>query len=101
MIVDLTGGQTVVRDADDLKRLHVLATAALDVDLALRESGLGSQESGGRVLLDIARLRAAALGNASDPDWPASWDAMVAYAASKGWLADDGAALVAHVERTG
>ena len=101
MIVDLTSGQPVLRDPDDLERLHVLATAAVDVGRVLRDSGLGSQESEGRVLLDIARLRAAALAQASDPSWPAGWDAMVAYAASKGWLADDGAALVAHVERTG
>ena len=53
------------------------------------------------MLLDVAALRAAAQALVSEPSWPAGWDAMVAYAATKGWLAGDGAALVAHVERAG
>lgn len=101
MLVDVTSEPAEVREVDDLKRLHVLAPEGLDVDRALRASGLGSQDPDGRVLLDIRALRAAALALASGPRWPEGWDAMVAYAASKGWLADDGSALVAHVERTG
>jgi hypothetical protein len=101
MMVDLTHSPAEVREPDDLKRLHVLAPAGLDVDGALRASGLGSQGLDGRVLLDVAALRGAAEALAADPGWAAGWDAMVAYAGSKGWLAADGAALVAHVERTG
>lgn len=101
MMVDLTSSPGRVREPDDLKRLHVLAPAALDVDRALRASGLGSQDTGGRVLLDVAALRAAAQALASAPDWAEGWDAMVAYAGTKGWLSADGAALFAHVERTG
>ena len=101
MIVDLSGARTEVREPADLTRLHVLAAEGLDVDGALRASGLGSLDSDGRVLLDVAALRAAAQALVSEPSWPAGWDAMVAYAATKGWLAADGAALVAHVERAG
>ena len=101
MIVDLTGAGPVVRDPDDLKRLHVLAPAGLDVDQSLRASDLGSQDPDGRVLLDVAALRAAAQPLSGDSSWPTGWEAMVAYAAGRGWLAADGAALVAHVERTG
>jgi hypothetical protein len=100
MMIDLTSGPAEVREVDDLTRLHVLAPTGLDVDRALRASGLGSQDPDGRVLLDVTALRGAAVALASDPAWPSGWDAMVAYAVSKDWLADDGAALVAHVERT-
>jgi hypothetical protein len=100
MLVDLTNEPPELREVDDLKRLHVLAPTGLDVDRALRTSGLGSQELDGRVLLGIAALRAAGSTLATGPGWADDWDAMVAYAGSKGWVADDGSALVAHVERT-
>jgi hypothetical protein len=100
VLVDLTSGAAEVREVDDLRRLHVLGPASLDVDRALRAAGLGSQDPDGRVLLDVAALRDAAESLTSDPAWPQGWEAMVAFARSKGWVASGGSALVAHVERT-
>lgn len=100
MIVDLSAVPATVREAGDLKGLHVVAPKALDVDRALRAAGLGSGGSDDRVLLGVEALRSAAEAVGARPGWAAEWDAMVAYAATKGWVTEDGSSLVAHVERT-
>ena len=64
---------------------------------ALARDGLGRVQ-GDHALLDPAALRRLASG-AVEADWPERFDGMVAYAAGKGWVADDGS-LQAHVELT-
>jgi len=46
----------------------------------------------------VAALRAAAEPQATAADWAERFDAMVIFAARKGWAADDGAGLQVHVE---
>jgi hypothetical protein len=104
VIVEVIGGtdempEVRVADVDDLKRLH-LAVGALtdeDVDSALREAGLGRLVDGENGVLDVDALRAAAQPQATSPTWAEDFDGMVAYAAEKGWTADDGG-LKVHVE---
>lgn len=48
--------------------------------------------------LDVAALREAARSQSTAPGWATDWDATVAAAGGKGWLADDGASLRVHVE---
>lgn len=100
MIVEVLGPDDVrVVDVDDLQRLH-LALGAVEngeADAALRAAGLGRLE-GEQGFLDVAALRAAAQPQATAPGWAADWDAMLAYAGSKGWVVEDGASLQVHVE---
>ena len=100
MIVEVLGPDDVrVVDVDDLRRLH-LALGVVEVDeadAALRAAGLGRLD-GETGHLDVAALRAAAQGQATVADWAAGWDAMLAYARSKGWSSEDGASLQVHVE---
>jgi hypothetical protein len=58
----------------------------------------GSATSDGHVWVDIEYLRREC--NGSDPAWATKFKAMLAYASSKGWMSDDGAAVRAHVERS-
>ena len=105
MIVEVVGGagsapEVRVSEVDDLKRLHLAVGALTDeeVDSALRGAGLGRLIDGDAGVVDIAALRAAAEPGATVPDWAAKFDAMLAYATTKGWTADDGAGLQVHVE---
>jgi hypothetical protein len=64
------------------------------------EAGLGRIDPDGtHVLVDPQGLRTLA-GAAVTPQWEASLEGMCAYAASKGWIADDGA-IQAHIEWRG
>jgi hypothetical protein len=65
---------------------------------ALTVAGLGHLADDGReawiAIEGVKRLAAGRVG----PTWVADFDAMVAYAASKGWLSSTGDELQAHVE---
>ena len=56
-------------------------------------------DDGAHAWLSIAGLRDLAGPLAADDEWMTSFDGMVGYAASKGWLSPDGSAIRAHVER--
>ena len=100
MIVNVSEDSLVVLEPDNCHQLHVVAPMGVDVDRALQSSGMGSESPTGGVVLNVAQLRAAARAAATHPEWDAHWDAMVAYAETKGWVAPDGQCLIAHVERT-
>lgn len=58
---------------------------------------IGRLEGDDHVFVDQALLVRLAGSLADDPDWRQSFDGMIAYASSHGWVADDGAVRV-HVE---
>lgn len=98
MIVELTATTAVVTEADDCARLHVsTALAHAEIDQALRTAGLGYLD-GSAARLDLGVLRARAREAATTGDWDSRWQAMVDYASGKGWLADDGSTVEAHIE---
>lgn len=105
VIVEVVGGagsapEVRIADVDDLGRLH-LAVGALtteEADEALRSAGLGRLSDDDTAELDTAALRAAAQSQATAEDWAQRWDGMVEHARGKGWVAEDGTTLRAHVE---
>jgi hypothetical protein len=89
---------TSVEEADDLGRLHV----ATDLDptsagAALREAGLGEVGEDGAARLDVTALHDRARAVATRDDWDEGWQAMIGYAASKGWASSDGSTVQAHL----
>jgi hypothetical protein len=105
VIVEVVGGadehpEARVVDVDNLTALHLALGQVTDDEAAeaLARAGLGRMQNAETAHLDVAALRAAAEPRASAPDWVRKWDAMIAYARSKGWLSDDGARLQVHVE---
>ncbi|GAA4523233.1 hypothetical protein [Amycolatopsis samaneae] len=98
MFVHVSGDGARVAEGDDCTRLHV--ASELDpaaTGAALREAGLGELADGrDDARLSVEALRAAASRDPVGEDWPGRWDAMLAYAARKGWL--DGEKVTAHVE---
>jgi hypothetical protein len=88
-----------VVDPDDCTSLDVRVDGADRPELAARltGSGLGEWDGSDHVALDVGALHDLAQAGAVGPDWPARWDAMLGYAAKKGWLSDDGTAVRAHL----
>lgn len=90
----------VVAEPDDLTRLHLQTDLDEDgVRAALTSTGTGRLVDPDTALLDLAVLRSRAGLLATAPDWSQRWTAMTGYAASKGWLSDDGRAVQVHIER--
>jgi hypothetical protein len=105
VIVEVIGGadehpQVRVVDVDNLTALHLALGEVTDEEASevLERSGLGRIKDEDTAFLDAAALRAAAEPRATAADWPTRWDAMIAYARSKGRLSDDGASVQVRVE---
>jgi hypothetical protein len=96
--IDTTQGHTKVHDVDDLKRFSVRAADQSDPNaLSQTLAPLGHFDADNNAWIDIAALRTAS-GRSDDPGWTTQYDAMVAYAASKGWVNESGTAIRAHLE---
>jgi hypothetical protein len=87
-----------VEDPGNLRQLHAEFRGVNDdaADAALAAAGLGRVD-GDHAWLDAGPLRAAGDGSAA---WAAGFDAMLAYAASKGWASADGTRVRAHIVRS-
>lgn len=99
MIVYLTAVAATVHDADDCTRLHVSTDLPeTELDEALRVTGTGRIAAEGTALLTLDMLSTRARAAASLPNWAERWDEMLAYAARKGWITENGTAVQAHIE---
>ena len=87
----------VLVDVDRLDRLHAESPGPIGDMMAGTLCRV--DDDGEHVWLDIAVARAAGAETADDDDWPAGYDAMIAYARSKGWTDEAGTHVRAHVER--
>ena len=67
------------------------------VDAVLARTGAGHRVGADQVAVNVTWLRAAASG--VDENWERSFQQMLDFAGTKGWLTDDGGAVLAHIER--
>jgi hypothetical protein len=99
--LEIAAGRCQVRDANDLKSLSVQVSEPASPEQLTRALGpLGPPDRLAEidhVWIVIDALRAAS-GRADDPEWSSQFDAMVAYAASKGWVDGTDELVRAHVE---
>ena len=107
--VDLTSVPAAVtlEDPAELGRFHVAVRGAGDaaaLDAVLAAAGAGRAETApGRDLagldarINVVWLRDQARGQV-DAGWETAFEKMLAYAASKGWLAEGGSTIQGHVE---
>ena len=96
--VDTTQGSAEVREASDLKQLSVRTVGPTDLASLSRGLGeLGRVDSTDHAWIDISALRTAS-GRSGDAEWSSGFDAMIAYATTKGWVDEAGAAVRAHIE---
>ena len=94
--VDVDGNVSMTRDTGNFAKFCVAATPGVDIDGALQRGEAGHlPDEDARIRVDWLRAQAAGLS------LPASWyqglEGMLQYAASKGWLHDDGT-ISAHIE---
>jgi hypothetical protein len=86
-------------EPDDCTRFDVVVHGPGDDDLlgrVLAGSAIGRVE-GGEALVSVVAIRRLASVSVSE-EWEADFRAMLDYARSRGWLADDGLDIRAHVE---
>lgn len=90
-------------DLDRLDRLHAEAPGPLaDVRMSdwCRAAPDDDAAAGTHVWLDVAACRSIGTTAAGDA-WGEQYDAMIAYATTKGWTNEAGTDVRAHVEHTG
>ena len=116
VVVDLGTAGVALRQPEDMAHFAVRAvspdrdrasgrsTAALDaLAAALGDHALGRLDADGTVFIPPDKVRALAERAASDAgrplsaEWEANFASMLEFAASKGWIASDGA-VAAHIE---
>jgi hypothetical protein len=89
-------------DPSDVTSFHAVCPAGLGhgelVDLVRREDLGEVLPAGGHLMVPLETVRRLAAGRVG-PKWEQDFDAMIAYAARKGWLSEDGARVRAHLER--
>jgi hypothetical protein len=99
MQIHVNRERSQVRECDDLKRFSVVVEdGANDEEIARALGPLGTLDSSTHAWVSIARLRAEC-GHDGDAGWSEAFDAMVRFAASKGWIDGTGAHLRAHLVR--
>jgi hypothetical protein len=100
--VDLTAdpAEVALHDAADLGSLKVVVRDSDGGPAALYAAldGLGWLDGSGNALLRTDALKRMAGDLAADERWLRSFERMVEYAATRGWVALEGSALKAHCE---
>jgi hypothetical protein len=100
MIVDITDGAAVLAEPDDCGRFEVRVADGLPtgtLDTVLSTTGAGRRSGSDQVAVNVAWLRTVARD--VQADWPDRFDKMLTFAGTKGWLTDDGTAVLGHIVR--
>ena len=89
-----------LEDAGNFREFHV----AVDGDVAAAVAAFGGRASASErenhLWIDIAFVQELA-GDAADAEWQTQFDAMLAYANSKGWIDEPANRVEAHIQLPG
>jgi hypothetical protein len=97
MIIDVTATGVALRDPRDFSDFHVEVGDRVDVAEALTLAGAG-RPAGGDVFVSAAWVRATmAEREDDDEEWQTGFEAMLGLARSRGWIAEDGDGIRAHL----
>lgn len=99
MIIDVTHGGIALHDPRTFSDLHVAVHGDVDLQEALTIAGAGRMD-GDDAFVSTRWVRNAIsdLG-LDDEEWQTGFEAMLGFARSQGWIADDGNGIRAHVVR--
>jgi hypothetical protein len=97
--VDVAGGPGVVtlEDPEDCTAFSVRVRGDRAGLAAALEAAAVGRMDGDEALIEVDAVRRMAAGRVGD-SWEGHLAAMLDYAATKGWVADEGRAIRAHVE---
>ena len=101
MVIVIDGAGVRVDAPDDFKQFHIAAPKGFDVGAALHRANFGYSAAidHDHAYVFTNAIRAAVAGHVQ-PGWEDGFQGMLAYAAQKGWLEDEGTSIRAHIERT-
>jgi len=88
-------------EPDDLRSFHAVRPTELgqgELAEIVRKEDLGAiLPDAAHLMVPLDTVRRMAVGRVG-PDWEPNFDQMIAYAARKGWLSEDGTRVRAHLE---
>jgi hypothetical protein len=93
--VDTTIATARLDEPEDTGRLVVVVVGDGETEVPLH--AFGARLEGDHAWIEIDALKAAAAGRVDD-GWLAKFEEMIEFAASRGWVSDDGALVRAHLE---
>jgi hypothetical protein len=96
VVIVVDGDAVRLDEPEDCTRFHVAVVG--DADGALAAAGAGRFEDRDTAFVSVDAVRGMAAGRVG-AGWAGDFAAMLRFAESKGWLADDGTTIQAHVER--
>jgi hypothetical protein len=96
IVVDAAAGASELDDPDDLERFSVEVRGDGDLSAALAPFG---RIEGEHAWIAVDMVRASARDRVGE-GWHERFEAMLAHAATKGWLDESGEHLRAHIEHT-
>lgn len=94
--VDLEHGATVVAP-EELTAFHAVSTTTDSSAVGPAMGDAGDDAGEGHVWVSADWIRSQVADEVSG-DWRSSFDGMIAYAASKGWMNEAGTHIKAHIE---
>lgn len=97
MVIVVDGDSVRLDEPEDLKGFKVVVTSGDEVSAERALGSVGRMLDRETAWIRAGAVRALAHGRVDD-DWEEGFEAMLGYAASKGWLSDDGSEIQAHVE---
>lgn len=88
-------GAVALTDPDVFTTFHVKVPSGSDLAVAATHLGTEPTDVEDHLWVPVGLVREMAGGS---DEWNLEFDAMLGYAASKGWLSEDGSQILAHVE---
>jgi hypothetical protein len=99
MIIDVAASGVTMRDHRAFEGLHVEVAEGVDLAESLTLAGAG-RPVGDDVLVSARWIRAVMAEREDDDEvWQSGFEAMLGVARSRGWIAEDGDGIRAHVVR--
>ena len=89
-----------LEDANNFREFHVAIDGDVDAAVAAFDGRAAASERDNHLWIDIAFVRDLA-GDAADAEWQTQFDAMLAYANSKGWIDEPANRVEAHIQPPG
>jgi hypothetical protein len=88
-------------DPSDFTAFYAVCPPRLEsselIDIVRREDLGDVLPGGGHLMVPLETVRRLAAGRVG-PNWPRDFDSMIAYAAGKGWVSEDGTRVRAHLK---
>ena len=99
MVIVIEGLHVRVDRPDDFTQFHIAAPRGADVGAVLKGNNFGYGDGDEHAFVSADAIRSAVAGHVAS-GWEDGFQGMLAYAAQKGWLEDEGQSVRAHIERT-